>query len=160
MITTAQLAEAFGRNVSIVQRQTDGLSHADSLLQPPFRGNCLNWVLGHLADNRASILRALGETPAAGEATARYRREAEPITADGPDVLPLAELLRLLAASQEPLAAALGHATAGDLARAWQVGQRQTTVGAWVFFLYFHETYHVGQTELLRQLAGANDKII
>jgi hypothetical protein len=29
-----------------------------------------------------------------------------------------------------------------------------------VFFLYFHETYHVGQTELLRQLAGKNDQVI
>ena len=75
-------------------------------------------------------------------------------------MLPLEELLRLLAASQEPLAAALGRATPDDLAREWQVGQRTTTVGAWVFFLYFHETYHVGQTELLRQLAGADDKII
>jgi uncharacterized damage-inducible protein DinB len=29
-----------------------------------------------------------------------------------------------------------------------------------LFFRYFHETYHVGQTELLRQLAGRNDKVI
>ncbi len=25
--------------------------------------------------------------------------------------------------------------------------------------MYFHETYHLGQTELLRQLAGTNDKV-
>jgi hypothetical protein len=35
-----------------------------------------------------------------------------------------------------------------------------TTRGARLFFYYFHETYHVGQTELLRQLAGRDDKII
>ena len=29
-----------------------------------------------------------------------------------------------------------------------------------LFFGYFHESYHVGQTELLRQLAGKNDKMI
>ena len=29
-----------------------------------------------------------------------------------------------------------------------------------IFFLYFHDTYHVGQTELLRQLAGVGDKVI
>ena len=29
-----------------------------------------------------------------------------------------------------------------------------------IFFLYFHETYHVGQTELLRQLTGVDDKVI
>jgi uncharacterized damage-inducible protein DinB len=39
-------------------------------------------------------------------------------------------------------------------------GERKTTVGQRAFFLYFHETYHVGQTELFRQLAGKNDKVI
>ena len=160
MITNTQLAEAFGRNLSIVQRQTEGLSHADSLRQPPFRGNCLNWVLGHMAESRDRILEALGETPSAGEAVMRYARESEPITADDAGALPLDALLRLLAASQEALAAALGRATPEDLARELKLGQRTTTVGARVFFLYFHETYHVGQTELLRQLAGAHNKVI
>jgi len=160
MITNTQMAEAFGRNLSIVQSQSEGLSHADSLRQPPFRGNCLNWVLGHMAESRDSILGALGEAPSSGKAVARYARESEPITADDAGALPLDELLRLLVASQEALAAALGRATPDDLARELKVGPRTTTVGARVFFLYFHETYHVGQTELLRQLAGANDKVI
>jgi hypothetical protein len=160
MITNTQLAEAFGRNLSIVQRQAAGLSHADSLLQPTFRANCLNWVLGHLADNRDTILQILGEAPVTGEAVTHYRGNSEPITADGPDVLPLEGLLRLLTVTQEPLAAALSRVTPDDLAREVQVGQWTTTVGARLFFLYFHETYHVGQTELLRQLAGADDKII
>ena len=30
----------------------------------------------------------------------------------------------------------------------------------WLFFLYFHDCYHTGQTELLRQAAGMNDKVI
>jgi hypothetical protein len=34
------------------------------------------------------------------------------------------------------------------------------TVGQRLFGLYFHQTYHIGQTELLRQLAGVNDKVI
>jgi hypothetical protein len=160
MISTTQLTEAFGRNVTLLQRQAAGLTHADSLLQPPFRGNCLNWVLGHIAENRDSVLEALGEAPSSGEAVARYARESEPITEDDAGALPLDELLRLLAVSQEALAAALGRATPEDLARELKLGQRTTTVGARVFFLYFHETYHVGQTELLRQLAGADDKII
>ncbi len=37
---------------------------------------------------------------------------------------------------------------------------RKTTVGQQSFFLYFLEAYHVGETELFRQLAGKNDKII
>ncbi len=160
MLTTDQLSQAFARNVSILQRQAAGLTHADSLRQPPFRGNCLNWVLGHLANNRDRILQTLGAAAVTGAAGERYARESDPVTADGPGVLPLEELLRLLAASQEALAAALAAATPADLAREVPAGQRTATVAERLFFLYFHETYHVGQTELLRQLTGVNDKII
>jgi hypothetical protein len=45
MITAKDLIGASERNLGIIKAQTEGLSHADSLLQLPFRGNCLNWVL-------------------------------------------------------------------------------------------------------------------
>jgi uncharacterized damage-inducible protein DinB len=160
MITTQQLSEALGRNVSLVKTQAAGLSHADSLRQPPFRGNCLNWVLGHLAENRDIILQALGAEPVLGAAADRYARESDPITGDGPGVLPLDELLAILTRSQEALAAALSRTTEEDLAKEIQRGQRTMPLSERIFFLYFHETYHVGQTELLRQLAGRDDKVI
>ena len=117
MITTQQLSEAFGRNVALLKQQADGLSHADSLRQPPFRGNCLNWVLGHLAGNRDAILQALGAKPVLDAAADRYARESDPITGDGPGVLPLEELLAILTRSQEALAAALARTTEEDLAK-------------------------------------------
>jgi hypothetical protein len=40
------------------------------------------------------------------------------------------------------------------------VGEQATTIAKRLFFLNFNESYHVGQTELFRQLAGKNDKII
>jgi len=160
MITVAQLTAAFDRNVALLKTQADGLSHADSLRQPPFRGNCLNWVLGHLAENRDIVLQALGAEPVLGAAADRYARESDPITCDGPGVLPLEELLVVLTRSQEALAAALSRTTEEDLAKEIQRGQRTMPLSERIFFLYFHETYHVGQTELLRQLAGRDDKVI
>jgi len=47
MITPQKLAEMIGLNVNVITLQTKELTHADSLLQLPCRGNCLNWVLGH-----------------------------------------------------------------------------------------------------------------
>jgi uncharacterized damage-inducible protein DinB len=160
VITTQQLSEAFGRNVSVLRMQAAGLSHADSLRQPPFRGNCLNWVLGHLAENRDVILQALAAEPVMGAAASRYARESDPITGDGPGVLPLEELLVILTRSQEALTAALARTTEEDLAKEIQRGQRTMLLSERIFFLYFHETYHVGQTELLRQLTGVDDKVI
>jgi uncharacterized damage-inducible protein DinB len=34
------------------------------------------------------------------------------------------------------------------------------TTAEFLHFLLWHETYHAGQTELLRQLSGTNDKVI
>ncbi|NIS79059.1 MAG: hypothetical protein GTO14_02280 [Anaerolineales bacterium] len=33
-------------------------------------------------------------------------------------------------------------------------------VGQKIFGLYFYDTYHIGQTEYLRQLAGTNDGVV
>lgn len=158
MIAARDLAEALARNLSIVKKQADGLTQEDSLRRQPTQGNCLNWVLGHIAINRDQMLEMLGEPPSMGEVGARYRRESEPLTPADEGILPLEELLGWIARAQERLATALDQADEATFARV--APGRPRTVGQALFFLYFHESYHVGQTELFRQLAGKTDKII
>jgi hypothetical protein len=161
VLTAQQLADAFARNVRIIKRQVAGLTHADSLIQPPVRGNCLNWVLGHIAVHRDYILATLGEPKTLDEAAAeRYGSGSEPVLGDGEGVLPLETLLGAIDLAQERIVATLARAGADDLAKELPTGERTITVAQQVFGLYFHETYHTGQTELLRQLAGTNDKVI
>jgi uncharacterized damage-inducible protein DinB len=161
MLDAEELAGAFARNLGVIHMQTAGLTHADTLIQPPFRGNSLNWVLGHVLNNRNRILQALGERPVVAEAEiAHYLTDSEPVTSDGEGVWSLESLLDGLGRAQERIAAILRRATPADLAKEIEVGERKQTVGQRIFFFYFHETYHVGQTELLRQLAGTNDKVI
>jgi hypothetical protein len=40
------------------------------------------------------------------------------------------------------------------------MADEEETAGQQIRFSHWHETYHVGQLELLRQLAGKNDKVI
>jgi uncharacterized damage-inducible protein DinB len=161
MFDGADLADAFARNIRVIKMQTTGLTHADSLLQPTARGNCLNWVLGHLLNNRNRVLQALGEEPVAAEAEmAHYLTDSEPVTGDEQGVWALESLLDALGRAQERIAGVLHRATPAELAKEIEIGERKMTVGQRVFFFYFHETYHVGQTELLRQLAGTDDKVI
>jgi hypothetical protein len=161
MITATDLIGALERNLGIVKAQTQGLTHADSLLQPPFRGNCLNWVLGHLAANRNTMLLFLGEEAILSEAQAkRYGYGSEPVCGDAEDILTLEQLLTVLEQSQKMIAARLQKIKAEELAREVQSFLGTTTLGQLVFFLYWHESYHTGQTEPLRQLAGKDDKVI
>ncbi|MBC7234443.1 MAG: DinB family protein [Chloroflexi bacterium] len=161
MITPDDLAGAFARNLSIIKAQTKGLTHADSLIQPPVRGNCMNWVLGHILENRNLVLQRLGRPSILSEAQAkRYGYGSEPVCADGEDIIPLETMLQLLEQSQGGIAEALERITPEELAQKVESFLGSTTLGQFLFFLYFHETYHLGQTELLRQLAGVDDKVL
>jgi hypothetical protein len=160
MITATDLIGALERNLGIVKDQTRDLTHADSLLQLPFRGNCMNWVLGHIAANRNTILLFLGEKAILSEAQAkRYGYGSEPVCGDAEDILTLEQLLTVLEQSRKAIAVRLQKIDAEELAQEVQSFLGTTTLGQLVFFLYWHESYHTGQTGALRQLAGKNDKI-
>lgn len=163
LIAPNMLADLLQTNYNIIQRQTQGLAHADSLLQLPFRGNCLNWVMGHIVERRDKMLTLVDEqtlwTP---EQIARYERNSEPIL-NGDDALPFEKILADFATGQDRMLAKLGEMSTEDLTvTGKQViqGMPPQSLGEWLLFLVWHETYHVGQTEILRQLTGVNDKVI
>lgn len=160
MLSATDLISALERNLFIIRDQVAGLTQADTLLQPPFRGNCLNWVLGHIAGNRNSMLLYLGEQPILTEAHAyRYGYNSEPVCEDGPDLLTLEQALAAIEQGQVALAARLQKMTDEDLACPAQSFLGTTTIAQLLFYLYWHESYHTGQTEPLRQMAGKNDKV-
>jgi uncharacterized damage-inducible protein DinB len=68
----------------------------------------------------------------------------------------LSQLQALLEESQTRILAGLACATPEFLAAKLD----EDTRAEHITFSIWHETYHVGQLELLRQLAGKNDKII
>lgn len=157
MTAAETLSQYYGIAYRVILRQTDGLTQEDSLVQPPFRGNCLNWVLGHIINGRNAALKYLGGDPVwSEEINKRYDRNSEPIAGDAENILPLPQLLHDLEVSQERIQAALQQITPERLATVID----EDTLEEQVRFLHWHETYHVGQLELLRQLAGKNDKVI
>lgn len=156
MISADLIARYFSLNHRVIHRQTDGLTHEDSLLQPPFRGNCLNWVLGHIVANRNQVLTLLGEDPIwREEEAASYVSDSEPITSSV-KAHRLEKIIEDLDRSQERLNAALERVSPERLAEM----EGDSTVGQQLTGLFWHEAYHTGQTEYLRQLAGKNDKVI
>lgn len=154
-----ELLQTLKRHNYVIKRQTDGVTHEQSLLQPALRGNCMNWVLGHMLEARNEILQALDQPIVlpAPEA-AFYQRESAPITPSSPS----APLATLLAGFDESLARIeQGLQTVTEEKMATIINQeRQTTLRANISFSIWHEAYHLGQLEYLRQLTGVNDKVI
>jgi uncharacterized damage-inducible protein DinB len=159
MMDPNKLVQLYKRTGWVIARQTEGLTHADSLLQLPFRGNCLNWVLGHIAVSRDHAIELLRGTPVLREDEAKlYQRESEPLT-DPDKAVQLSQLLDALTRQEERILATLQAAEA-DALQAYVDDERKRTLGDRLEFLHWHETYHVGQLEILRQLAGTDDAII
>ncbi len=156
-----QLNNVYKRNLIVIKRQLKGLSHEDSMLQPPFRGNCLNFILGHMAASRQGILKELGaDKLMTEEQITRYTIEAEPILEEGDDVIQMEDIMEVMDKSQKVFSEKMLALTPEDLEKEIGEGDNKTTLGRRIEFLGWHETYHTGQTELLRQLAGTDDKVI
>ncbi len=161
MISISDLIKMLKIENKVIHDQTNGLSHLDTLLQPQPTGNCMNWVLGHLLDTQIVLLGVLGGvSPIDPNHLERYTRESDPIRMDGVDVLNLGQLLAGNDQIHDALCTRLGEMTDADFEEDIQLGERTVNRGWRVFFLHFHFTYHIGQLELLRQLAGFSDKII
>jgi hypothetical protein len=161
MFGPQQFVRAFARNASIAEMQADGLTHQDSLIQTPYNVNCFNWVVGHLITGRDDILGYVGGTTVwSPETEERYRRESDPIIEDGEGVLPFADLLSALAETQRRIEQCVGDLTEQQMAVETMSGDRPVSLASRLRFGYFHDTYHVGQLEILRQFAGKNDKVI
>ncbi len=145
-----------GTSNHVIKQKTEGLSHADSMLQLPFPGNCMNWILGHLLVYREQTLGVIdGVTePDEGE-FALYGFGSEPMT-DSDKAIPLETLLTRLDDASERMIAALEKMPASRLEEILDEERNVTVAQRLHFYVVFHEAYHVGQLEPLYELALAN----
>lgn len=146
---------------AMLLQQVEGLSHADSLIQPQPGGNCLNWVLGHLAENMQNILGMLDAPHPAGIPDyKRYGYGSEPVTADAPDVVRLETIVAHYGLLSDAICGRLEQMSEAQFEEEIEMWQGKKTRGWAAFFLFFHNTYHLGQLEQLRNLAGRTEKVI
>ena len=156
-MTPDSLISQYRRNTSIVERQCQGLTHEQALFQAPYNINCMNWVVGHILVGRDSVLNCLGAAPIFTEFARTYLRESEKIIEDGPGVAPLEVLIALMIQSGRQLGEALASTNTTLLQEEDDEGH---TLLSKIRFDLWHETYHTGQTDLLRQISGMDDHII
>jgi uncharacterized damage-inducible protein DinB len=141
----------------ILERNTGDVSHEDSLVEPEQGGNCLNWVIGHLARTRNMALGTMGQnSPYPMSDFASYDdRGGVPFSRES--ALPIEELRRRYKAMQGPLVAAISSMPPDALAAKPprnMTGDPNETVGSNLATFVFHESYHVGQTGVLRRVVG------
>jgi len=141
----------------IVELNTRDISHEESLIAPQQGGSCLNQVLGHVTRTRNMALRSMGQKPLypMEEFDSYDDRTGVPFSRER--ALPFGELRSRYQALQELLVKAIGGMSPEALAappHRKMTGAPDETVGSQLATFVFHESYHVGQTGVLRRIAG------
>jgi uncharacterized damage-inducible protein DinB len=147
--------ESIQRVDRIIKNKTEGLTHADSMKQLPFPGNCMNWNLGHILVYRMQFLGVIdGVSQADPSEVAVYGGGSPPLT-DSANAIPLPTLLERLDDASARVIAAL-RAMPPEKLDAWYDKENGVTVAdRLMFYLVYHETFHAGQLEPLRELGLA-----
>ena len=151
------LVYQLGISSKVVEMNTGDVSHEESLVTPPKGGSCLNQVLGHITRTRNMALGTMGQrSPYPMEEFDPYDdRTGVPFSRER--ALPFDELRRRYQAMQEPLVRIIEGMSPETLASKPPrkfTGDPNETVGSNLATLVFHECYHVGQTGVLRRVAG------
>ncbi len=135
-------------NNRVININLEGITHEESLLSPEPGGNCINWVLGHMLISRDDINKILGIDKVSDEKLLeRYKRGTTPITKE--NAIDINEIFRRFNDSQK---------TIEEKVESTDFTQRQDELKSLAFHT-FHETYHAGQTGLLRRLSGKSGAI-
>lgn len=149
----SDLGRQFTRNTRFLTGQVEGITNEQSLVQPDFGANCLNWTVGHILHYRSNVASLAGiELPQAAGLD-RYARESDPITGEGPGVIAFSTLMERLSGTEQPIAEALVGMTEAQLAETIETGDRAASRLSRILFLYFHDTLHVGQADVLAELS-------
>lgn len=165
MTTAAPAAACQLEGFRHISRLTDRVLHANlagvtqeqSLAHPGPGGNCLNWVVGHMACIQNKVLPLVGQEPVVDPASLeRYDRGSAPMTdpAEARDVHELMSLWDQAAARWDAGLAALPADALEQPAPFSPSGDPDETVGSLLATLLFHQGYHAGQTGVLRRVAG------
>ena len=153
MFTADFVINAYNRNLVLLKQMAGDYSHAESVIQPPVKSNCANWIVGHIVVYRNRIMELLGAPLVVDPAlTQRYGNGSAPVLGDEPSISQFGDLIAALEVAQERIAAGLGTVTAEQGEEVLTYGSFTLSRAEWMIFLLRHEGYHVGQLELLREV--------
>ncbi len=124
------------------------VTHDESLASNPSGGNSINWILGHIITSRDDIFELL-ELPrdCDDNFSALYSRGTQNITAE--KAINIDELVKKLNESQKKIEEGVSNT---------DFSSNPDKLKQLAFYA-FHEAYHVGQTGILRRIAGKEGAI-
>jgi uncharacterized damage-inducible protein DinB len=152
-MTNQELLSIAEQNHWAITTNLKDLSEADCLIKVGEDGTHANWVLGHLVHSRYWLFKTIKANTSedANTIEAAYKRGT---TASYTAVFSSQHLQEAFNQTQNQLETLLPNL---DLSQARE--GRFATLGKFIEFILWHETYHLGQFGMFRRLAGKKGAI-
>lgn len=131
----------------VLNRNLRDITHNESLIAPQGGGNSINWILGHIIESRNDVRELLGLNPQYKNELELYQRGSAQL--DPAKAIEFTRLLEMYNSGQEELENKLKETDLTGNIENYRM----------VTFLAFHESYHTGQTGILRRIAGKEGAI-
>ncbi|HET9441168.1 MAG TPA: DinB family protein [Longimicrobiales bacterium] len=154
------LVQQFAAIYSVIARNIDGLTHADSLAPGAGGGNTANWILGHLVNVHNAVMQLIGAPPVWESEQLERARFDHPIR-NAADAIDWDTLVERFNASRDTCLAALAALSDESLAEKMPgpFGHDSTRAGV-LAVLVVHQCYHAGQLGMARRAAGKKAAIL
>lgn len=144
------IIDDYGFHNMLIHRFVDGITHEESILQLPFEHNCMNWILGHIVTNRSHVLETVNVQHAWDlEVRALYHTETPPIRPESKSVQ-FDVLVQYLDESAALIKFGLDSMSDEQLEETHTNYRGEKTRYAHLTGFHWHETFHVGQLEILK----------
>ena len=147
------LIQDYVGNTQFIRQLSDGLSHQETMIQPDFDANCFNWVLGHIVWRRNVVLEVLEHAPLWSEALAGVYMSGSPPLRSGESARDISQLLEDLLTTTELIRLSLEGAPETYLDELVVTDRGEKSRFKQLTGFHWHETFHLGQLDLLRALA-------
>ncbi|MGD8457353.1 MAG: DinB family protein [Anaerolineales bacterium] len=148
MISPQLFQTLYQDSYALVKQNIEGIDHQDSLYQPPYGGNCANWILGHIIVARCNFMMMLDVPSIWDMDRCRLFIPGSPPITSTDGAIPFETLCADLEKTQEQLLQALDWVS--DEKLSGMNGEK--TIGGHLAFYNAHEAYHAGQLEIVRQI--------
>ena len=148
-----ELLNTFDSNTWLLNRLVADVSHAESLQSPQAMINCMNWIVGHILAGRHEALDLLGSPDFwVEEKLSMYRSGSTSLT-DQHTAEAFEFLVEELQRSQALIATALEAIAEDQLQVVVETRRGEKPIWKHIDGLAWHETFHVGQVDILRAYA-------
>lgn len=157
-------AEQFKFTFGSVVLNTEDITDEEALIFPAGDANCMNWLVGHIIDARNQLLALLKQQPVwDNEEFDCYARGANPRQLLEL-FLPFTRLIEHFKSSYERVVECIKNATSDQFDNIFTISSNDGitnshTLLEWLTVFSFHESYHTGQTGMLRRVLGKEGKI-